>query len=319
MEFRRRLGYDRLPLPGLLRQAREGSLRPHGGGAGGTAPECASGARRMGQGWSGLPVHPVPVLPGRRDHPDVLIGRPDGDLRARLRAPRGAHRPGAPGASRRLATAPAPARGGPTRHLRFDDLARPARAGRPPRPERQPRHPGPPPRRKASGGGWSCSSSSRPPTCSRARPPDGSPWPSVEAHPRRDVDRLRGLGAEVVRVAGEGFYEVRFDREEAGLPRRWIGSAGSRFHPTSGERRAPPTGSATRPSSRVTRERGRADRGPPLHPGDAGPLESRGVARATVTLHVGPGTFLPVRTARLEDHRMPRRTVRGAGGDAQAL
>jgi S-adenosylmethionine:tRNA ribosyltransferase-isomerase len=33
-------------------------------------------------------------------------------------------------------------------------------------------------------------------------------------------------------------------------------------------------------------------------------LEARGIERATVTLHVGPGTFLPVRAARLEDHRM---------------
>jgi S-adenosylmethionine:tRNA ribosyltransferase-isomerase len=33
-------------------------------------------------------------------------------------------------------------------------------------------------------------------------------------------------------------------------------------------------------------------------------LSARGVERATVTLHVGPGTFLPVRATRLEDHRM---------------
>jgi S-adenosylmethionine:tRNA ribosyltransferase-isomerase len=33
-------------------------------------------------------------------------------------------------------------------------------------------------------------------------------------------------------------------------------------------------------------------------------LAARGVAWATVTLHVGPGTFLPVRTSTLEEHRM---------------
>ena len=33
-------------------------------------------------------------------------------------------------------------------------------------------------------------------------------------------------------------------------------------------------------------------------------LRERGVATANVTLHVGAGTFLPVRTERLEDHRM---------------
>ncbi|MDH3627628.1 MAG: tRNA preQ1(34) S-adenosylmethionine ribosyltransferase-isomerase QueA [Acidobacteriota bacterium] len=35
-----------------------------------------------------------------------------------------------------------------------------------------------------------------------------------------------------------------------------------------------------------------------------GRLEDAGVARATVTLHVGPGTFQPVRVTRVEDHRM---------------
>jgi S-adenosylmethionine:tRNA ribosyltransferase-isomerase len=33
-------------------------------------------------------------------------------------------------------------------------------------------------------------------------------------------------------------------------------------------------------------------------------LAERGVARASVTLHVGPGTFQPVRHRRIEDHRM---------------
>lgn len=33
-------------------------------------------------------------------------------------------------------------------------------------------------------------------------------------------------------------------------------------------------------------------------------LDARGVARARVTLHVGAGTFQPVRTERIEDHRM---------------
>ena len=33
-------------------------------------------------------------------------------------------------------------------------------------------------------------------------------------------------------------------------------------------------------------------------------LEAKGVRRTTVTLHVGPGTFKPVRTERVEDHEM---------------
>lgn len=33
-------------------------------------------------------------------------------------------------------------------------------------------------------------------------------------------------------------------------------------------------------------------------------IASRGIKTARITLHVGPGTFLPVRTERIEDHRM---------------
>jgi S-adenosylmethionine:tRNA ribosyltransferase-isomerase len=33
-------------------------------------------------------------------------------------------------------------------------------------------------------------------------------------------------------------------------------------------------------------------------------LEARGIERATLTLHVGAGTFLPVKTERIEEHRM---------------
>ena len=39
-------------------------------------------------------------------------------------------------------------------------------------------------------------------------------------------------------------------------------------------------------------------------PGLLKALAARGVSLARITLHVGPGTFLPVRTERIEDHRM---------------
>ncbi|MHB8765739.1 MAG: S-adenosylmethionine:tRNA ribosyltransferase-isomerase, partial [Deferrisomatales bacterium] len=41
-------------------------------------------------------------------------------------------------------------------------------------------------------------------------------------------------------------------------------------------------------------------------PAVLGELEGRGVERVSVTLHVGLGTFLPVRTPNLDDHRMHR-------------
>ena len=47
-----------------------------------------------------------------------------------------------------------------------------------------------------------------------------------------------------------------------------------------------------------------ADRGVALHPELLDRLQARGVERATVTLHVGPGTFAPISAERLEDHVM---------------
>src|SRR5207248_704976 len=56
----------------------------------------------------------------------------------------------------------------------------------------------------------------------------------------------------------------------------------------------------------------------PLRAALVASLRERGIELAAITLHVGPGTFLPVRTARVEDHRMhrerysvPRETAEG--------
>jgi S-adenosylmethionine:tRNA ribosyltransferase-isomerase len=138
--------------------------------------------------------------------------------------------------------------------------------------------------------------------------------------PIRDGTRIDfdGLLAEVTRVDGEGFYEVLFDRDERGL-----GEALERIgriplppyirrEPGAADRERYQTVIARTPGSVAAPTAG-------LHftPGLLARLEARGVRRATVTLHVGPGTFLPVRTARLEDHRMhaerydvPEATVR---------
>jgi S-adenosylmethionine:tRNA ribosyltransferase-isomerase len=49
-------------------------------------------------------------------------------------------------------------------------------------------------------------------------------------------------------------------------------------------------------------------------------LEARGIRTASLTLHVGPGTFLPLRAERLEDHRMhaERYTIPQETADAAA-
>jgi S-adenosylmethionine:tRNA ribosyltransferase-isomerase len=119
---------------------------------------------------------------------------------------------------------------------------------------------------------------------------------------RLDFD---GLAAEVEGLEGEGFYAIRFDRDERSLARELE---------RVGRVPLPPY---------IRREPGDADRVRyqtvvASHPGSvAAPtaglhftrellarLDARGVSWTTVTLHVGPGTFLPVRTRRLEEHRM---------------
>ena len=45
-------------------------------------------------------------------------------------------------------------------------------------------------------------------------------------------------------------------------------------------------------------------------------LADRGIERATVTLHVGYGTFQPVRVDRVEDHRVEAEALRGAAETA---
>lgn len=48
-------------------------------------------------------------------------------------------------------------------------------------------------------------------------------------------------------------------------------------------------------------------------------LESKGIATAAVTLHVGLGTFLPVRAANVEDHRMHREYFNIPDATAKAI
>jgi len=48
-------------------------------------------------------------------------------------------------------------------------------------------------------------------------------------------------------------------------------------------------------------------------------LEAKGVGRATVTLHVGPGTFKPVKTATVEAHRMDPERYQVPPSTAEAI
>jgi S-adenosylmethionine:tRNA ribosyltransferase-isomerase len=133
------------------------------------------------------------------------------------------------------------------------------------------------------------------------------------------VVELDGLSARVEAVEGEGFYEVLLDREGGALEAA-LARAGRiplppyiRREPGALDReryqtvwaRAP--GSAAAPTAGLQFTEGLLAR-----------LDARGVRRAAVTLHVGPGTFLPVRGDSIEGHRMhPERYEVGTAAAAE--
>ncbi len=142
-----------------------------------------------------------------------------------------------------------------------------------------------------------------------AGPAPGARWRAMgqASKPIREGQRLDfgALGAVVEGVEGEGFFAVRFDREgaafESALARAghvplppYIRRADG---PLDRERyqtvyaRVPGSAAAPTAGLHFTSELLAA-------------LEARGVARTAVTLHVGPGTFLPVREEDLSRHRM---------------
>ena len=113
------------------------------------------------------------------------------------------------------------------------------------------------------------------------------------------------LEATVEAALGDGFYDVLLDREGAELEaalarvgrvplppyiRRDAGSDDVERYQTIF---AKSPGSAAAPTA-----------GLHFTPGVLAALEARGVDRAAVTLHVGPGTFLPFRAESLEEHQM---------------
>ncbi|HEY7726382.1 MAG TPA: tRNA preQ1(34) S-adenosylmethionine ribosyltransferase-isomerase QueA [Anaeromyxobacteraceae bacterium] len=131
---------------------------------------------------------------------------------------------------------------------------------------------------------------------------------------------LGGLGAEVEGLEGEGFLAVRFDLaggdfdaalERAGhvpLPpylRRPDGPLDRERYQTV-YARVP--GSAAAPTA-----------GLHFTPELLERLEARGVRRAAVTLHVGAGTFLPVRAEDLAAHRMHPERYRVPAETAEAV
>ena len=138
---------------------------------------------------------------------------------------------------------------------------------------------------------------------------EGDRWRAMgqASKPLRPGSRLSfgGLSAEVEAAEGDGFFRVRFDRGGTALLAA-LEREGRvplppyiRREPTAADRERYQTVLAHRPGSAAAPTAG-------LHFTERllRRLEERGIARATVTLHVGPGTFLPVRAETLAGHRL---------------
>ncbi len=129
-----------------------------------------------------------------------------------------------------------------------------------------------------------------------------------------------GLSARVIEVEGEGFYVVELDREGEALEAA-LARAGRiplppyiRREPDARDRDRYQTIWARAPGSAAAPTAG-------LHFTEAllSRLEARGVRRTAVTLHVGPGTFLPIRGEALEAHRMHAEQYEVSGAAAEEL
>lgn len=114
-----------------------------------------------------------------------------------------------------------------------------------------------------------------------------------------------GLSARVDAVLGDGFYEVTLDREGTALEAALLRAGQVPLPPYI--RRAPTALDAERYQTIWAREPGSVaapTAGLHFTKELLEALLRRGVRVAKVTLHVGPGTFLPMRGDDLEAHRM---------------
>jgi S-adenosylmethionine:tRNA ribosyltransferase-isomerase len=139
--------------------------------------------------------------------------------------------------------------------------------------------------------------------------PERTRWKVIgqASKPMRAGQRLTfgQLTARVESVEGEGFLTVVFDmggaRLDAAIERE------GRIPLPPYIRRDPGASDRDRYQTVVARAPGSAaapTAGLHFTPELLARIEARGVARAHVTLHVGPGTFLPVRVEDLREHRM---------------
>ncbi|MGO8843699.1 MAG: tRNA preQ1(34) S-adenosylmethionine ribosyltransferase-isomerase QueA [Methyloceanibacter sp.] len=137
-----------------------------------------------------------------------------------------------------------------------------------------------------------------------------------------NVCLLGSVGAIVEGRGGEGGVTLRFDLHGAALDEAIAGLGQMPLPPYIASRREPDDRDRSDYQTIYAREEG-AVAAPTagLHFSDRlmQALAARGVSRHFVTLHVGPGTFLPVRGAKTEDHVMHSERGEVGAGVADAL
>ncbi|MEM6488312.1 MAG: tRNA preQ1(34) S-adenosylmethionine ribosyltransferase-isomerase QueA [Pseudomonadota bacterium] len=141
-------------------------------------------------------------------------------------------------------------------------------------------------------------------------------WPARWRSLVRPVKRLRagdvvrfagGLAATVEQAPGEGLAPLVFDRAGPALERAIAAAGVMPLPPYIAARRAADARDAEDYQTVFARRPGSvAAPTAALHADGAllAALDRAGIERAALTLHVGPGTFLPVKTERIEAHTM---------------
>jgi S-adenosylmethionine:tRNA ribosyltransferase-isomerase len=146
------------------------------------------------------------------------------------------------------------------------------------------------------------------------RPRGDGVWKALARNGRRlrvgdvlAIERAEGLTARVSDKATDGSVGLAFNLDGEALMAAFE-QAGALALPPYIRRPDGPTAADTTDYQTVFAQRQGAVAAPTagLHftPGLLAALEAAGVRRVTVTLHVGIGTFLPVRVERVADHRM---------------
>jgi len=143
--------------------------------------------------------------------------------------------------------------------------------------------------------------------------PDGT-WHALARNARRlhpgdrlDFDQAENFHATVTGIEGGGGVTLRFNREGEDFSAA-LSRAGALALPPYIARPEGPTAQDQSDYQTIFADQAGAVAAPTagLHFTDAllSRLAERGIGRVTLTLHVGAGTFLPVRTEALEQHRM---------------